>query len=102
MRNEARLTINGRKWRIRLLPARSLPRGVLGDCDTPPGPHPTIRVRRSQSQRMLTDTLVHEVLHASLPQLSEEAVTQAATDIARALISLGWRRRSLPSPQVSK
>jgi len=100
MRNDARLTINGRRWRVRLVPARELPRDRLGDCDAPPGPHPTIRVRRSQSQRMLTDTLVHEVLHASLPQLSEEAVTQAATDIARALFSLGWRRQSLRSPQV--
>lgn len=102
MRNEARLTINGRKWRVRLVPASEMPRDALGDCDHPPGPHPTIRVRRTLTQQRLAEVVCHELLHASLPQLSEEAVTEAAAVLGRGLFSLGWRRNSLASPQVSK
>lgn len=101
MRSETRLTINGRRWRIRLVPAREMPRDALGDCDHPPGPHPTIRVRRSLSQQRMAEVVAHEVLHAACPALSEEAVTDAAAAIGRALFSLGWRRKSLASRQVS-
>lgn len=98
MRHEARLTINGRKWRIKLVPAREMPRDALGDCDHPPGPHPTIRVRRNLTQQRLAEVICHEVLHASLPSLSEEAVTAAAAAMGRALFSLAFRRKSLRSP----
>lgn len=99
MRNETRQNINGRSWRVKLVTSRELPRTVLGDCDTPPGPHPLIRVRRALGARLLLDTIVHEVLHASLPQLSEEAVAQAATDIARVLFALNYRRTSPCQPR---
>jgi len=97
MHNETRLTINGRKWRIRLVPAREMPRGWMGDCDHPPGPTPTIRVKRSLPSQRMAEVIAHEVLHAALPQLSEEAVTDAAAAIGRAIYSLGWRRKALPS-----
>jgi hypothetical protein len=102
MRSETRLTINGRRWRIRLVPAREMPRDALGDCDHPPGPHPTIRVRRNLTQQRLAEVVCHELLHASLPQLSEEAVTDTAAVLGRVLFSLGWRRKSLASRQVSR
>lgn len=102
MRHEARVSIAGRRWRVKLVPAREMSRDALGDCDHPPGRHPTIRIRRNLPQRDLLDTAVHEVLHASLPALSEEAVTETAHDIARVLFSLGWRRKALPSPHKAK
>lgn len=37
------------------------------------------------------DTEIHEFLHAAFPDLSEEAVTETATDLARILWSLGYR-----------
>lgn len=37
------------------------------------------------------DVLIHELLHAHHPQLSEESVTQTATEIARVLWRLGYR-----------
>jgi hypothetical protein len=100
MRSETRLTINGRRWRVRLVKASEMPRDALGDCDHPPGPHPTIRVRRTLPQQRLTEIVAHEVLHAACPALSEESVTMAAAAIGRALFSLGWRRKPLPSRQV--
>ncbi len=102
MQHEARVSIAGRKWRVRLVPAREMPRDALGDCDHPPGRHPTIRIRRNLPQRDLLDTAIHEVLHASLPALSEEAVTETAHDIARVLFSLGWRRKPLASRHKAK
>ncbi len=102
MRHEARLTINGRKWRVRLVPAREMPRDALGDCDHPPGPHPTIRVRRNLTQQRLLEVLAHEVLHAAVPALSEESVTDAAAAIGRVLFSLGVRRKPLPSRHKAK
>jgi len=102
VRHEARLTINGRKWRIKLVPAREMPRNALGDCDHPPGPHPTIRVRRNLTQQRLAEVICHEVLHASLPALSEEAVTETARVLGRVLFSLAFRRKSLRSPNKAK
>jgi len=77
-------------------------RDALGDCDHPPGRHPTIRIRRNLPQRELLDTCLHEALHASLPSLSEECVTETAHDLARVLFSLGWRRKAIPSPHKAK
>jgi hypothetical protein len=97
MHNEARLKINGRKWSVRLVKASELPRDRFGDCDHPPGPHPTIRVRRDLPQQRLAEIVCHEILHAALPSLSEEATTDAAAVLGRALFSLGWRRKPLVS-----
>lgn len=38
------------------------------------------------------ELLIHELMHALNNQLSEEAVTQQAADMARVLWALGWRR----------
>lgn len=94
MRHEARLTINGRKWRIKLVPAREMPRDALGDCDHPPGPHPTIRVRRNLSQRQMLEILLHELLHASRPELDESAIAQSAKECAAGLYAMRYRRRT--------
>jgi hypothetical protein len=48
-------------------------------------------VRRSLSSQALLDTTVHEVLHAARPEMSEEAVAETATIIARVLHRLGAR-----------
>jgi hypothetical protein len=97
MRNETRVKINGRWWRIRLVPARCLPTDTLGDCDHPPGRHPTIRIRQALSQRRMVEITVHELLHACLPSLDESCVTDTAAVIGRALFSLGYRRTALQS-----
>ena len=96
MRNEARLTINGRRWRVRLVPSREMPRDTLGDCDHPPGPHPTIRVRRNLTQQRLASVVAHEVLHAAVPSLDEATVQAAGDAIGRAMFLLQFRR-SRPS-----
>ena len=65
--------------------------GSCGDMD-PPGVHKkAIRVVRNQPRVDMLDTLLHECLHACLPDLSEEAVTETATDLAKTLDRLGCR-----------
>jgi hypothetical protein len=97
MRNEALVTINARKWKVRLVTTRELGSDKLGDCDHPPGRYPTMRINRNLPDRVMMDTIAHECLHAALPQLSEEAVTHSARIIGLALYSLGFRRKRLSS-----
>lgn len=91
---ERRVQINGRRWRIRLVPARQLARDALGDCDHPPGPSPTIRVRRNLSQRLMLEILLHECLHASRPELDETAISITAQECAKVLYAFRYRRRT--------
>jgi hypothetical protein len=42
--------------------------------------------------RLELDTLIHEVTHASFPDAAEEHVHEAASDLARILWDLGYRR----------
>jgi hypothetical protein len=42
----------------------------------------------------MLDTIVHEALHASRPELDEDAVTKTANDVSRLLYRLGYRRQS--------
>jgi hypothetical protein len=91
---ERRVQINGRRWRIRLVKSSEIPRDRLGDCDHPPGPAPTIRVRRNLSQRLMLEILLHECLHASRPELDETAIEITAKECAKALYAMGYRRRT--------
>jgi hypothetical protein len=38
------------------------------------------------------DTIIHESLHASIPQLCEYTITRSATEISKLLWKLGWRK----------
>jgi len=41
------------------------------------------------------DTTIHEMLHAADWRIDEAFITQFATDAAKALIQLGWRKQEL-------
>ena len=58
---------------------------LLGTCDDRSGKSPEIWIDPNQSDSQIVDTLIHEILHACLPDLSEDAVTETATVIARAI-----------------
>ena len=40
------------------------------------------------------DTLIHELLHAEHPELTEEQVTETATHLAEVLHGEGWREKT--------
>lgn len=53
---------------------------------------PAIIVTPSRESEDRLDTFVHEVLHASLPEMSEAEVVRVAKDIAGVLWKAGYRR----------
>lgn len=56
---------------------------------------PTIFIdpERSKSQIDYLDTCIHEAIHASRNDLSEQAVVRLASDIATVLWALGFRQK---------
>lgn len=77
--------INGQRWRIdrskKLLPK------LYGRCDYS---QRLISVCRSLSGVPLLDTLIHEVIHARWPDLSEEAVEEVASTLAAIITKEGF------------
>lgn len=66
-----------------------LEKRLCGQCDWDKR---TISINERLSGEIELDTLIHELLHACQPDLAEETVTETATDIARVLFRLGYRR----------
>ena len=85
------IQIAGKRWRIKFVP-RSRRRGWFGQCTDPDAPHRTITIESGHKPITELDTIIHEALHASLAPLDEQYVRQTATDIARLLWRLGWRK----------
>jgi len=84
------IIIRGKRWRFRF---GATPEGFTGLCDSPDTKNKTITVNPKQSQLDVLDTCCHEILHAAYWDLGEEAVEETATDLARALWRLGYRRQ---------
>jgi hypothetical protein len=89
---EVKLKINKKTWKIKIVKSTDLPPSTLGECDHPGYAKPEIWVKRNQKPLDLMDTVIHEVLHAVRPELSEEAVLDTATVIAKALWKLNYRK----------
>lgn len=88
-RNDKQIKLLGKRY--------SLKRPVYlkknwGDCDAPTAPRKAIRVIRGLQGKKELDTLIHEMLHACDWEKSEKWVSNTATDIARVLYSLGYRK----------
>ncbi len=53
-----------------------------------------IHIRPDQVSSEMVDTILHEVLHAALPNLSEAEVTETAAAQTRLLLRLGsWKKK---------
>ena len=51
----------------------------------------TITIEKNASDKMTLDALSHEVAHASFPFLTEDAIGDFGSDLARLLWKQGWR-----------
>ena len=91
-RDELRVKVCGKTWRIRFVPARAMGRD-WGRCYLPPGRCGLIEIRRSLRGFKMMDVIAHEVLHAARNELDEKAVEETAFAIARALWKRGYRLR---------
>ena len=70
--------------------------GEFGFCDREGerGKPMTIGIKDGLSELDELDTTIHEALHAAYPDLSEDAIDEAATDLARLLLTRGFGRIS--------
>jgi len=84
-----KVRIRGHSWALVFVDR--LPSGAAGEMDPVGVPRKEVRVAVQQSSLDVLDTLLHELLHAAYPDLSEDAVSEGATDIARVLQRLGVR-----------
>lgn len=90
MPQDHQVTINGTRWLLRFTRLRG---GAAGwTYWHPQRPKMLIDETLKENDRM--ETVIHELLHASLgPTVSEAAVTEAARVIQRTLRRLGYRER---------
>lgn len=82
-----RCRLRGRYWTIL---RGKLDRTKDGLCDAMSR---TITVRRSLAGERELDVLIHEMLHACHWDLDEQAITETASDLARVLTRLGYRKQ---------
>jgi len=83
-----RFKIRGQYWQIVW---SKLPRSTLGLCDWASRTI-TISTSKRVKGELELDTICHEILHAAMPDLGEDAIEETASDIARVLTKLGYRR----------
>lgn len=84
------IRIRGKQWELVF---EKLADGYFGFCDHPERLGKKIRIRPDQGELEMLDTLLHEMGHAAYWDMKEEAIDEAATDIAKALWRLGYRRQ---------
>jgi len=66
---------------------------VMPDRFAPDGEEFSITVDERLRGRAKLDTLIHELLHAEHPTMSEADVSRTATHIAAVLVGEGWKER---------
>lgn len=81
--------IRGLRWGFKRQPLSIDDWGYCTDRNSK-GRH--IAVDERAKGRMELDVIIHEMLHACYPDLNEQAINEAATDIAKALWRLGYRK----------
>ncbi len=86
-----RVRIRGKHWDFRFVSRLS----TKADCDHPETNGKKIRVRKGLEPQMELDSTIHELLHAGHWDLAEEAVNEMATDIAKVLWDLGYRKNGV-------
>lgn len=76
---------------------------IYGLCDPPDNPGKTITVERKLSGKLELDTIIHELIHASLWEvLDEDFVERMGTDVANAVWRMGYRKHPEPKCQDSE
>lgn len=89
MPEDHNVTIDGKRWLLRFT---ALKGDAAGWTFFDNAKRPRILIDQSLTRGARLETIVHELLHASLgPNISEEAVTEAAKVIRRTLWNLGYR-----------
>ena len=92
MAEDHHVTIDGKRWLLRFTRLKG---GAAGWTYFDNAQRPRILIDDKLKGGTRLETIVHELLHASLgPTISEESVTEAARVIRRTLWTLGYREVS--------
>ena len=86
-----KVRIRGKSWDLSFV---RTPDDADGLCDPPDTPSKRIRISHTLKGERQLDATIHELLHASHWDLDEVAINDTATDIARILWKLGYRKTS--------
>ena len=84
-----RVELRGKRWSLEVLDY--LHDGSCGSMDPVGVPRKRILISRNQDPLDILDTVIHECLHACIPDLDEVCVTETATDIAKVVHRMGGR-----------
>ncbi len=93
-KEEISIKIKNKLWKIKIVKSTDLSATTCGECDDPKYAKPQIWIKRSLKPIDLMDTIIHEVIHAIRPELSEESVLETGTTIAKVLWKLNYRKMS--------
>ena len=89
MSEDHNVTIDGKRWLLRFTRLKG---NAAGWTYFDNAKRPRILIDEKLKGGTRLETIVHELLHASLgPTISEESVTEAARVIRRTLWTLGYR-----------
>ena len=84
-----RVELRGKRWKLEVL--EYLPDGSCGSIDPDGVKQKRILIATNQTPIDKLDTVIHECLHACVPDLDEDCVTETATGIAKVLHRMGCR-----------
>lgn len=84
-------TIKIRRKRWTLFSHEQSGRNTFGECDPIDAKKKQISVKPNIIGVDAIDTLIHELLHAAMPDLAEDAIYETASDLAKVLWDLGYR-----------
>ena len=85
-----KIRLGSRFWFFNFVLSKNISPDAYGDSDGGLA-FPQIRVRQALKGKTMMYVIIHEGLHASRPELAEEAITETASDIARLLWKIGYR-----------
>jgi hypothetical protein len=88
------VVVRRRRYRLRTVKPRQMRfhnDKPFGECDSPSDANKEIRILYTLRGVQLLEVIIHELLHAALWDIDEEAISEAARDIARILWKLGFR-----------
>ncbi|NDD52856.1 hypothetical protein EBZ39_03080 [bacterium] len=84
--------ISGKRWRIIFVDPQELPDNHMGDCDIISR---RIRIALGMSEQETKETILHEIAHAAVWDLDEEAIVRVANAQARALTKANFFNQAL-------
>lgn len=86
--------VKNKKWKLVFVKSKEMPKS-WGEADYPNVKNPKIWINKNMNERNTINTIIHEVLHAVRPELSEESVVETADVLTVALRKSGLKIKNI-------